>query len=267
VHEVSGAPAYVSDLAPVIDAHWPVYGLSAQGLMDGEAPLRSIVEMARTYIEAIRTVQPKGPYYLAGWSAGGTIAYEIAQQFEAGGEIVAFLGLLDTFPGYETLDGLRDKWAIRADDIGQQIDVAMLFLRLQQEGVFDDAQLRVWGALGGLRQVVAHIAPLLRQHFGLEMEDCQRYCLVAGGIGEGLINYVPGKLNVTPDLFAAMESMKLDGHRRWQQLHGDRLRIHTVEGDHFSMKREHLAQLGTAFSAALQRSLNGRHLPETKERM
>jgi hypothetical protein len=45
------------------------------------------------------------------------------------------------------------------------------------------------------------------------------------------------------------------------------MRIHAVEGDHFSMKREHIAQLRTALSAALKRSLNGRHLPETKELM
>src|SRR6185436_2978377 len=44
----------------------------------------------------IRQVQPEGPYQLAGWSFGGTIALEMAQQLQKGGESVAFLGVIDT---------------------------------------------------------------------------------------------------------------------------------------------------------------------------
>jgi thioesterase domain-containing protein len=52
--------------------------------------------MATHYLREIRTVQPRGPYYLSGYCFGGDVAYEIARQLEAGGEKVALLALLDS---------------------------------------------------------------------------------------------------------------------------------------------------------------------------
>jgi thioesterase domain-containing protein len=43
-------------------------------------------------------LQPQGPYYLAGWSAGGVIAMEMAHRLRAAGEEVALVGLLDSRP-------------------------------------------------------------------------------------------------------------------------------------------------------------------------
>jgi thioesterase domain-containing protein len=55
--------------------------------------------MASHYLDAIRTIQPEGPYMLGGLSFGGTVAFEMARQLKATGEEVALLALLDTFPG------------------------------------------------------------------------------------------------------------------------------------------------------------------------
>lgn len=43
----------------------------------------------------LKQVQPQGPYRLAGWSFGGSLAYEVATCLEASGEVVEFLGLVD----------------------------------------------------------------------------------------------------------------------------------------------------------------------------
>ena len=76
----------------------PVYGLQAVGL-DGEKERHaSVEEMASHYVTEIRSFQPEGPYYLAGYSMGGLIAFEMAQQLWRQGQRVAFLGLLDTVP-------------------------------------------------------------------------------------------------------------------------------------------------------------------------
>ena len=53
--------------------------------------------MAARYIAEIRRVQPRGPYHLGGYSMGGLIAYEMAQQLRAAGERVGLLALLDTY--------------------------------------------------------------------------------------------------------------------------------------------------------------------------
>jgi thioesterase domain-containing protein len=51
--------------------------------------------MAAYYIEAMQSVQPTGPYNIAGWSMGGVVAFEMAHQLRAQGQLVALLALLD----------------------------------------------------------------------------------------------------------------------------------------------------------------------------
>ena len=75
----------------------PFYGISHQG-DDGKAiRLTTVVDMAAHFIKEIRTVRPHGPYLLSGYSFGGIIAYEIAQQLVAAGEEVPVLVLFDTY--------------------------------------------------------------------------------------------------------------------------------------------------------------------------
>ncbi len=85
-----------SALANNLDPDMPVYGLQARGLDGKEEPLKTIEEIARHYISEIMTVDPEGPYAVAGFSLGGRIAWEMAQQLTAMGRKVSFLGLFDT---------------------------------------------------------------------------------------------------------------------------------------------------------------------------
>jgi thioesterase domain-containing protein/acyl carrier protein len=89
-----------NDLASHLGSEQPFYGLQARGVDGKEEALDRIEDMAAFYIQEMRTVQPKGPYFLGGFSSGGLVAFEIAQQLHAEGDRVAFLGLFDTFvPG------------------------------------------------------------------------------------------------------------------------------------------------------------------------
>ncbi|PEY73224.1 non-ribosomal peptide synthetase [Bacillus thuringiensis] len=74
----------------------PFYGLQAPGFEDEQVPLSRIPKMASLYIKSIQEVQPKGPYYLGGWSFGGLVAYEVGRQLQELGEEVAFIGMFDT---------------------------------------------------------------------------------------------------------------------------------------------------------------------------
>jgi len=99
VHGVGGNVLNLRPLSLRLGADYPLYGLQAQGL-DGQQPcLTSLEEMAAHYIKEIRAVQPEGPYFVGGYSLGGVIGYEMAQQLSAGGEDVALVALLDTYPG------------------------------------------------------------------------------------------------------------------------------------------------------------------------
>jgi aspartate racemase len=73
----------------------PLYMFFNQG-HDGKPALHTTVEeIASLYLKDMRTVQSEGPYYLAGYSFGGMVAYEMAQQLRKQGETIGFLTLLD----------------------------------------------------------------------------------------------------------------------------------------------------------------------------
>jgi thioesterase domain-containing protein len=74
----------------------PVYALRARGMDDDQEPHGTLGEMAADYLAAIRQVQAEGPYHLAGWSAGGIFAYEVARLCEEQGIPLATLTLFDT---------------------------------------------------------------------------------------------------------------------------------------------------------------------------
>jgi acetoacetyl-CoA synthetase len=97
VHGLSGSVMECWALVHALRSPRPVYGLQARGL-DGEQPIpRHVEEMAASYIEQMRTVQPSGPYSVTGYSFGGLIAFEIAQQLQRAGERIELLCLLDTY--------------------------------------------------------------------------------------------------------------------------------------------------------------------------
>jgi amino acid adenylation domain-containing protein len=95
IHPAGGHVFPFVTLAHYLGPDQPCYGLQARGLEEGQDPHTRIEEMAAYYIEAIRSVQPEGPYLLGGWSMGGEIAFEMAQQLHAQGQNIGLLALLD----------------------------------------------------------------------------------------------------------------------------------------------------------------------------
>lgn len=73
----------------------PVYTFSMPTFAANERPPAEVDVLAAHYLDEMRAVQPKGPYYLGGYSAGGILAYEIAQQLQAAGEAVDYLAIID----------------------------------------------------------------------------------------------------------------------------------------------------------------------------
>jgi amino acid adenylation domain-containing protein len=94
---IAGRLFFYYELARRLHPEQAVYGLQARGVFDAGRPDDSIEAIAAHCIQTMRKVQPTGPYLLAGYSAGGVVAYEVARQLTAAGHVVAMLALLDTF--------------------------------------------------------------------------------------------------------------------------------------------------------------------------
>ncbi|MEW6730845.1 MAG: thioesterase domain-containing protein, partial [Acidobacteriota bacterium] len=97
IHPIGGNVFCYLELAHYLGNDQPFYALQAKGIDDVAQPYSTIDVMAACYIEAIRTVQPHGPYTLAGWSFGGVVAFEIARQLFELGEQLSTLVLFDTW--------------------------------------------------------------------------------------------------------------------------------------------------------------------------
>ncbi|MEU3712880.1 amino acid adenylation domain-containing protein [Streptomyces catenulae] len=96
VHPMGGNVLCYVRFAKYLPDDQPFFALQAAGVDPGTEPLRSVEEIAASYIAAIRRVQPSGPYVIGGWSFGGFVAFEIARQLRAAGEELHRLVLLDT---------------------------------------------------------------------------------------------------------------------------------------------------------------------------
>ena len=97
-HPASGFAWQFSVLARYLSPRWSIVGIQSprpDGPMQQRADLDGVIEH---HLATLRKQQPQGPYYLFGYSLGGTLAQGIAARLREQGEAVAFLGLLDTWP-------------------------------------------------------------------------------------------------------------------------------------------------------------------------
>jgi amino acid adenylation domain-containing protein len=96
IHEVTGNVTCLLSLAQKLDPGFPIYGIELKDA--GHAS--SVESLAAYHVKTMRAIQPHGPYRLAGYSFGGLVAHEIADQLLGENENVSFLGLIDTYtPG------------------------------------------------------------------------------------------------------------------------------------------------------------------------
>jgi thioesterase domain-containing protein/acyl carrier protein len=95
LHELGGNLFCYGELVRRLGTRRKLFGIQYPGQDQDPIPQFSIPQMANIYVDAIKQVQPEGPYLLAGFSFGGTVAYEIACQLRGRGDRVALLVLID----------------------------------------------------------------------------------------------------------------------------------------------------------------------------
>ncbi|TAL41936.1 MAG: non-ribosomal peptide synthetase, partial [Methylovulum sp.] len=242
IHPRGGQVDYARTLAPWLIAGLPVYGLGASGFLAGETPLTTIEAMAARYLQEIRAVQPEGPYRVAGYSCGGIIAYEIANQLLGVDEYVEFVGLIDTY------------WVNETGSAPEDFDeCAFLFNELLKADKLPAPEI--------LETLKAQAACA---DFETMLDDCRTAGLIPADIDQALVRrylavfhatdqalkaYTPAPIPAPLTLFAATEG---DAARGWEMLAGHSLRIVPISGTHLGIiEPPHVRHLGEAVSAAL----------------
>jgi amino acid adenylation domain-containing protein/non-ribosomal peptide synthase protein (TIGR01720 family) len=254
VHGGSGQALRFQQLARLLDAERPIYGIQSEGLDGEEAPFTRIEDMAARYVQQIREVQPQGPYHVAGWSLGGLIAFEMARQLEAAGERPAYLGVLDGhLPSAEDRMRLLDQGILLgtfAQDFGVPLEslslsperladmtpdqqLAFVLERAQAEGaVPPDIRLaqvrRLFEVFRANTRAHTEYAP---QPYGGSMVFYRATSPVPYGESEGWLRQLADQ----DKLLAQDIKSKLTAARGWKKLVRGGLDVQDVPGHHFSM--------------------------------
>jgi thioesterase domain-containing protein len=242
-HALGGEVFSYREVARRITSPVRVLGVRWAGAPDADLPL---TEVARIHREQLQAVQPMGPYLLAGWSFGGVLAFEVAQQLRAAGERVEFLGLLDANPVRDPITGLppdQTRYLALLTDVLAELDRRGLD-GADPVGVAEFATDEVWTVLmGGAPAAGMRVAHLRRN---LEIA-CQSM--------RGVRSYVPRGYPGDVDLFQANASparLRADLTAALRGVTDGELRVHSVPGDHNSMlARPQVTVLAEAVDVAL----------------
>jgi thioesterase domain-containing protein/acyl carrier protein len=94
VHGKIGQTFLPRFFSEALDPDRPVFGFRARGFELGEPPFETVKELAQYYLDAMRSVQPTGPYFLGSFCAGALVALELAARLKRVGEAVGPLALI-----------------------------------------------------------------------------------------------------------------------------------------------------------------------------
>jgi thioesterase domain-containing protein len=242
VHPGNGNVNNYLDLVKHLGPDQPVYALQAPGLTSGDV-LQGMDSFADCYLQAIRELQPHGPYRLGGWCMGGAIAHAIASRLHAAGEEIEILLLIDSYAPPEGQAGPADEvslLATLANDFGgasaMRMKVPVDVLRSLPE-----AERLPW--------IVdrARSAGILPEGFALEQarRDWEVFRAIVRAI-EGYARPEPLPVHAVLYRAAVQPSNAQDprpalGWDRWIASPPEgRLEIIPVDGDHYAVVREPL---------------------------
>lgn len=255
IHSLGGEILCYRHLVTYLGLKQPIYGLQPQGLDGKQLPFVRVEDIAAHYIREIQTIQPQGPYFLAGYSFGGVIAYEMARQLHKQKQKVGLAAMFDTCrPGYSQ---------------------RLLFwqrIHLHLNNLIQQGPQYIWDKAIGFTQVVKYHLQQGYKHYlnilpevlntAVNSSSTQKYLDIIGANAQALNNYnFPVYLgNIT--LFRTEDKNRTDAvgveydlQFGWGNIVSGNLDIHYIQGSHLSLLDEPCVQvLAEKFQVCLEKA-------------
>jgi thioesterase domain-containing protein/acyl carrier protein len=242
-HPLGGELLGYRELARASTAPVRLVGIGWSGAPPADGS--TLDEIARIHVEQLRTIEPDGPYRLAGWSFGGVLAYEMAQQLTATGAAVDFLGLFDANPVIDPLTGLpmaRTPFLGLLDAVAARLDDPATTGADLAELTSSDTWLQLMGAPLTAGASSGYLRTVL---------DTARACMSAA------MRYRPRSYAGPVNLFqptGAEPARRAESLAAMRELCTGPLTVIPIAGDHWTFIRgEHVTEAAAELDAAVER--------------
>ncbi|MDE5105489.1 MAG: thioesterase domain-containing protein, partial [Trichodesmium sp. St19_bin2] len=247
-----GTAFYLHSLAFYLGQDQPFYGLQARGMDDQAEPQTNVEAIAADYIDALKNIQPTGPYFLGGHSFGGQVAFEISQQLQKQGDEIGLLAVFD-IPAPLFSSFIVAGW----DDTKYMSEVVRLFEYFLKENLeisYND--LKVFSPDEQLNYVTEQLVKKLHVRSSQAAKrQVHGFVKVLKASVYAMGHYHPEKLYPTPiALFRSSDvrtwnsaigltdtirnQLQKNSSLGWEQLSQRSVELETVPGDHITMMLE-----------------------------
>ncbi|HEU4329130.1 MAG TPA: amino acid adenylation domain-containing protein [Roseiflexaceae bacterium] len=244
VHPAGGTPFCYAPLAHYLGDDRPFYGFQSYGFEADQRPDNTIEAMAERYLRAMRAVQPHGPYALGGWSIGGVVALEMAQQLARGGERVALLAVIDGDlppPELQKPDADIERFLNTAAILMMLARFENLPMKPEEfQALSPEAQLEIAMETARSNNIippdatpeqVGRITAVLQANFAALLRyQAQTY--------PGRITFLRTEPPPMPENERGDTLMYSDETRGWKEVSGEPIEVYTLPGQHVTLMSE-----------------------------
>jgi acetoacetyl-CoA synthetase len=243
-HGLGGSVIDFFQVLKHIQTSHPIQGMQSKGIDGTEEPYDRIEDMAQFHLDAIRQVQPHGPYLLAGYSLGGLVTFEMARQLTAAGEKVALLAMLDSYPDIRYLSftqraRLMTRLTTRRASTAMRLPVGEALSLLVRPSRRRSSAPRVSYQL----PVDVSLSPAMQR-----IRECAYLALT-----RYKPQFYPGNIKFIRAEIAT--DFPADPAAIWAHL-AERFEVETVPGDHLEIMSTHYEKLASVLSRYVEEALH-----------
>jgi acyl transferase domain-containing protein/thioesterase domain-containing protein len=263
LHEVSGDIGAYIEFCRLLQTRLNCWGIQARKLKNYKPQNRTIEEIAGIYIEKIKAIQPEGPYYLATWSGGGSIAFEMALQMEQRSDPLALLAFIDCRGPIARLNKKPIEFSLDTE----KHFLKGLFAGTEMEGELEKITdiNHIWSFVvevlksnssyrEGVENFINQDPMLTLLNFdGQRIEDLIQYMNLSRTFQNASTRYLPSRKLHTPLHFFEGRQASQDIPVYWHEYCVHPVIHHKMSGDHYSIFKQPLVkEFAHVFSRVLE---------------
>jgi thioesterase domain-containing protein/acyl carrier protein len=249
IHDGSGEVEGYLEFCKVLGDVLNCWGIRAQRLESCAPQNLSIQTLAAAYIEKIKKIQPHPPYHIAGWSFGGTVAFEMVKQLEQMKEEIRFFALFDClapqkdhvknateFTPESELHMIKNYFPAAGEIkkiIGNRKNLSQIWNK------FMDYLEEINYSVEDIRNLIPNgMTQLIPNANQLDIKHLIYYLNIIRSLDCARSLYIPqGKIDTTVHYFGASQSKDI-GKDQWDEYTNQPLKSFEIPGDHFSIFRK-----------------------------